>query len=191
MTPVLLVPPAVEPVALADAKSWLKVDSTDDDGLITGLITSARMIIEQATRRRLITQGWRLIADAWPQSGLVAVPLAPFAALDAITVFDAGNNPQALAVTLPFIDATPDAARLSFTAAPLAPGPAIAGIYIDVSVGYGATGAAVPQPLLQAILMLIAHWYENRGDVLADSGAVRLPASVAALVAPFRAVRLT
>ena len=191
MTPVLLIQPAVEPVALADVKSWLKVDNTDDDGLIGGLITSARMIIEQATRRRLITQGWRLIRDAWPESGLIPIPLAPFAALTAITVFDASNNPQNLAVTLPIIDTTPDAARLLFSAAPLAPGRAIAGIYLDVTIGYGATGAAVPQPLLQAHFMLIAHWYDNRGDVLADSGAVRLPASVAALFAPFRAVRLT
>lgn len=191
MTPVLIAPPLVEPVALGDVKNWLKVDVTDDDGLITGLITSARMMIEQATRRRLITQGWRLIRDAWPESNLIALPLAPFVALTAITVFDVDNNPQSLAVNLPFIDTTPDAARLLFATAPLAPGRAIAGIHLDVTIGYGATGVSVPQPLLQAVYMLVAHWYENRGDVLTDSGAVRLPASVAALIAPFRAMRLT
>ena len=37
------------------------------------------------------------------------------------------------------------------------------GIELDVEVGYGDAPADVPEPLRQAIRLLVAHWYENRG----------------------------
>jgi uncharacterized phiE125 gp8 family phage protein len=46
--------------------------------------------------------------------------------------------------------------RASFFGAPPAPpGRASAGIEIDVVVGYGATAESVPEPLRQAIRMLV------------------------------------
>ena len=70
-----------------------------------------------------------------------------------------------------------------------APGRLAAGIEIDVVSGYGDDAADVPQPLRQAIRLLVAHWYENRG--LAAVGAVTvLPSTVAALIAPYRMLSL-
>ena len=56
----LITPPAIEPVTLAEAKAHLKVDTTDDDTLITSLIAAARARAEWHTRRAFITQGWML-----------------------------------------------------------------------------------------------------------------------------------
>ena len=50
---------------------------------------------------------------------------------------------------------------------------------------------AFPRPLRQAMRLLVARWYENRGDVEADADMARTPAAVAALVAPYRRVRLS
>jgi len=55
--------------------------------------------------------------------------------------------------------------------------------------GYGATAAAVPAPLRQAVLRLAARWFEERGDV-ASCDAWGLPGPIAALIAPFRRGRL-
>ena len=66
MTPICITAPALEPLSLAEAKDWLKVDSTADDTLILELITAARIHIEQATRLLLLTQSWKLVADQWP-----------------------------------------------------------------------------------------------------------------------------
>lgn len=62
-------------------------------------------------------------------------------------------------------------------------------IEIDIAVGFGATAAAVPAPLRQAVLRLAARWFEQRGDV-AGRDAQALPVAIAALVAPFRRGRL-
>jgi uncharacterized phiE125 gp8 family phage protein len=43
-----------EPVTLAEAKTWMKVDYTDDDDLITSMITGAREDIEQELHLKLV-----------------------------------------------------------------------------------------------------------------------------------------
>jgi uncharacterized phiE125 gp8 family phage protein len=46
----------------------------------------------------------------------------------------------------------------------------------------------VPEPLRLAIRMLVAHWFEHRGDL--EDEARGLPSAVLALVRPFRTIRL-
>jgi uncharacterized phiE125 gp8 family phage protein len=62
-------------------------------------------------------------------------------------------------------------------------------IEIDVLAGFGSSASAVPALLRQAVLMLAARWFEQRGDVVGRDAAA-LPAEIMALVAPFRRARL-
>jgi uncharacterized phiE125 gp8 family phage protein len=61
-------PPSVEPVLLADAKTFCRVDASDtqDDLLITGLIQAAREYCETFTRRTLINTGFVQYLDWFP-----------------------------------------------------------------------------------------------------------------------------
>jgi len=59
-------PPNVEPVLLADMKNYMKVVYSDDDLLITGLITAARELIEGYTGRSYVTKGYIQTMDAFP-----------------------------------------------------------------------------------------------------------------------------
>ena len=186
MNSVLLVPPSDEPVSLADAKAWLRIETGDEDALVTALIPAARTIVEAATRRLLVTQTWRLSFDAWPSA--LAIPLAPVASVAAMRVYDTAGVSQAIDPTTYRLFDTPDRAQVVFSLPPPAPGRAAAGIEIDVVAGYGAS-SDVPQALRQAMLMLIARWFENRGDAV-EAGKGELPASAAALIAPFRRTRL-
>jgi uncharacterized phiE125 gp8 family phage protein len=68
-----------------------------------------------------------------------------------------------------------------------APGKARNGIEIGLRAGYGASPDAVPATLRLAIRILVAHWFENRGDVI---GEQILPPEAMALVAPFQRARL-
>ncbi len=70
------------------------------------------------------------------------------------------------------------------------PGRAVRGIELDVTVGYGDTPADVPQVLLQAIRMLVAHWYDNRGLVSIGASVAMMPPSVNAMIASHRVLSL-
>ena len=58
-----------------------------------------------------------------------------------------------------------------------------------MSAGYGAA-TGVPQAIRQGILLLAAHFYENREAVSMEPGAAELPLGVAALWRPYRVLGL-
>jgi len=62
----LITPPALEPISLADAKTHLRVDLTEDDTLISALISATRDYVERYCRRGLLTQTWLLAIDHFP-----------------------------------------------------------------------------------------------------------------------------
>ncbi|HEY8161310.1 MAG TPA: phage head-tail connector protein [Methylocystis sp.] len=190
MRPMLIGAPAIEPVSLAEAKSWLREDASDEDQLIQALIVSARMTLEAYTRRFFITQSWRLVYDAWPRSAdtqsSLFIPFAPFQSIVAVRVFDAhgvGADIDAATYRAPASD---DGGRVTFLAAPPHSSRKADGIEVDFTVGYGDLVNETPEPLRRAIMILVAHWREKRGDDANDA----LPNAVMQLAASFRRRRL-
>ena len=76
MALILITPPAEEPVTLAELKAWCRVDTSDDDALITGLGIAAREYVEQALGRQLVTATFDLIYDAFPEAA-IRIPRPP------------------------------------------------------------------------------------------------------------------
>lgn len=191
MPSILLTPPAGEPVSLADMKAFLRVEYDADDEVIASLIASARLHIEAQTRRALLMQVWRLTRDVWPAGGIVPLLPVPLIEVEAVRVFRADGGADAIDPEIFALDKVSAPARLGFTPGALpAPGRAFAGIEFDIVAGYGEEADAVPAPLRQAIRLLVAHWHENRALVAASGEVASVPASVAALIAPFRVLSL-
>jgi uncharacterized phiE125 gp8 family phage protein len=188
MSSVLLTAPAVEPLSLAEAKAFLRVEHNDEDDIIAAMISASRIHVETQTRRALLTQSWRITADAWPPDGRLKVAPAPLRALVAARVYDFAGVAHAVDPGAFVVDAAASALAFAPWALP-SPGRLAAGIEVDGVTGYGDAAGDVPEPLRQAIRLLLAHWYENRG--LASLGAVTiLPVTVAALIAPYRLLSL-
>lgn len=187
MSSILLTTPAAEPLALDEAREFLRVEHNDDDELIAALIAGARLHIEAQTKRALITQSWRLGLDAWPESGRIGVRPAPLQAVTAARIYGAEGSAEML--DLQSFVRVLDSTEIAFVpwAMPV-PGRIASGIELDLRVGYGDTALAVPEPLRQAMRLLVAHWYENRG--LVAEAAAALPETVAALIAPYRMLSL-
>jgi uncharacterized phiE125 gp8 family phage protein len=184
----LLTPPAAEPLSLAEAKTFLRVETADDDPLIAAFIAAARLHVEAQTGLALVTQSWRMVLDCWPANGRIAVRPAPLQALAAARVFDFDGEarvidlqsfvPDASASTLAFIPcALPMPTRIA------------AGIELDFTAGFGDAASDVPEPLRQAIRFLVAHWHENRA-VVAGAEVAPVPPNAAALMGPYRRLAL-
>lgn len=174
----LNMPPAEEPVSLAAARAWLRVESGDDeDALIASLIAAARTRAEWHTSRAFVTQAWTLWLDRSP--GCIELPLAPLQAVTAVTLRGADGISAAL-------DA--DAYAVSGQHLLLAHPPRLLrardGISIAFTAGYGAA-QDVPAPVCQAILQITASLYEHRGGDNAPT-----PDSALALLAPYRSLKL-
>ena len=181
--------PAVEPLSLDEAKHYLRVEHDDDDALIASLVSSGRNQVEALTRCGLLTQTWRFVRDCWPENGRIIVKMGPLRELLAVRVF----NESGIANTLDPASFVVNAAGW-IIAAPgwslPAPGRGVAGIELDVEIGFGDNPSDVPPPLLQAVRMLLAHWYENRGLIAIGQTVAMMPASVNALISSQRVLSL-
>ncbi|WPO39006.1 head-tail connector protein [Tardiphaga sp. 42S5] len=189
MSALLLVPPASEPLSLAEARQFLRVEHADDDAVITALIAAARAHVEALTRRALLTQTWRFMLDAWPANGRFTPRIGPLKTLLVARVFDASGVAQALDVESFVADSAAHVIAAPCWALP-APGRAVAGIELDVICGFGALASEVPVDLLHALKILLAHWYDNRGLAASGGGAAMQPAGLHALTAPYRGLSL-
>jgi len=180
--------PAAEPLTLADLKAWLRLDGSDEDDLLASVLSAARLAVEEAAGQPLVTQDWRLVLDAWPPDGILTLPLAPVQAVTAMRVRDATGGATVLPANAWLLDAAGDPPRLALSGSPPVPGRRLGGIEVDLTAGYGPP-AAVPEPLRMAVRLTAARLFEHRGDGPDETGAA-VPPVAAALIAPFRRVRL-
>lgn len=185
-------PPADEPVALADVRAFLRIGVEDEDALIARLAKGARERVEEITGRALMPQGWRMAAD-WAEGQVAggwrgfALPRPPFLSLTEVRVVGADETSVALAVEDIRIRSDAGLVQLPLSHAAYGGARVWRPVEIVWQAGY-ADADTVPEALKTAILMLTAQAWERRDGVGAPLGA--MPAAVAALVAPFRVMRL-
>jgi uncharacterized phiE125 gp8 family phage protein len=173
-------PPAQEPVTLAAAKAWLRVESgNDEDDVIAALIAAARTRAEWHTGRAFVTQGWTLWLDR--PAPVIELPLPPLQAVTAVTLY----APDGGATVLGSGDYTADLAGSRLLLKAMPPNlRATNAAAIAFTAGYGAA-AAVPPDIGQAILRIVAALYEHRGGEPAPD-----PGTALALLAPYRIIHL-
>lgn len=182
--------PAVEPVSLDEAKAHLRIDGTSEDALVASLILTSRLHIEAALGLALIHQGWRLILDSWPKGGIVRVPLSPLTSVAEVRVKNAAGVGDVVAAADYSVVVAGRPQRLIAKGAWPVPGVAAAGIEIDFTAGFGVAAEDVPAPIRQALLLLIAHWYEHRDPVEIGAPQTSVPHAVNRLLGPYRPVRV-
>lgn len=192
MTMILLSAPTAEPITLGEAKAHLRVDTDAEDTLIQSLIMASRLHIEAALDLALITQTWRLRRDTWPSSRTLTLPIRPIQSVISVKVYDDDDIPRAIDPASFILDGAANPARLVWRGNGSAPASGLAanGIEIDFVAGHGDGPADVPQPMRQALLLLIAHWYENREPVEIGATATVIPGAVSDLLGPYRRRRL-
>jgi phage conserved hypothetical protein, phiE125 gp8 family TIGR02215 len=182
--------PASEPVTVAEAKAHLRVDGVAEDTLIASLILTSRLHIEAALGLALVTQSWRLQLDRWPDPRDVELPLRPLQSVDEVRVVSEAGDPTIIAASQYLVDVASVPPRLVRRNGLPQPGQVARGIEIDFTAGYGIAAADVPGPIRQALLLLVAHWYEHRDPIEVGSADMAIPSAISELLAPFKVPRL-
>lgn len=188
--PVLVIPPADSPVSLAEAKANCRVDAqnTDEDGLISSLISAATSMLDGYSGilgRCLVTQTWEVTTDS-----VTRCIRLPFPATDVvIEVRDSsGGSDTVLASNYSLLqDERGSYVRFNDDYSYPSDLAEVAAVRIEVEAGYG-DPADVPAAIRQAILLLVAHWFANREAVNVGNITSALPFAVDALITPFRRI---
>lgn len=192
----LVTAPTIEPITLPEAKAQCRVDTSDEDALIAGLISAARQYAETYTHRALVTQTWDLKYD-WFPCGPIELPLPPAVSVTSITYLDTAGASQtwSSANYLTEFPVGPKASHARLTPAYGVSYPSTYSVMNAVTVrfvcGYGSTAAlalaAIPASIKAGIKLLVSHWYEQRTPVNVGNLVSPIPTTVDALLWPYKA----
>jgi uncharacterized phiE125 gp8 family phage protein len=159
----LITPPSLLPVSLAEAKMQCRVDTADEDSLISGMIAAATDKAEHYTGRAIMAQTWELSLDAFRSA--IELTRIPVANISQFTYLDAQGVEQSLSPSQYYLVNSDD-----FTSAYLVPSVNMVwpstGSYpnactVRFVAGY-ANASAVPPAIKQWVLICVAAMYEYR-----------------------------
>lgn len=193
----LVTAPSSEPLTLDQVKDHLRLvkGETSQDDYLLRLLKAARQKVEDLTGRKLVTQTWNLYRDQWPDSDYsdILLPFAPLQSIAStgITYTGATGGTTTFSSTAWDDDtvSVPPRVVLKYGASwPSATLAQMNPITVRCVVGY-TTPSLVPEPLLQAVLLLVSHYYEFREPVVVGQAGftiAEVPKSVDALIADYR-----
>ena len=201
----LVSPPAEEPVSLTDAKLHLRVDFTDDDALISALITAARQAAETITGRQIVTARWRMVLDSFPGPSLMGVPAGspftlpghailipkcPVQSVVSIQYQDMAGIWQSMPTSDYVVDLACEPARITPVFGKIWPItlPQIGAVSVTFDTGYGAA-ASVPEGIKSWIKLRVGSLYAHREEVAALSrGRIETLPFIDGLLDPYKVV---
>lgn len=147
-----------EPATLAEAKTQCIVDHTDDDALITSLITRARVQVENKTRLSLVEKTVVLTVEL---KGCFKLPFGPIRSITTIERRQGFTDDDPDWVPLTSDEYRTEGADFITIISP------VCGTYrVSYTVGYTDSAGLFPieEGLKDAVLAQVAFLYENRGD---------------------------
>ena len=179
MTFIIDIPPAEEPVSLAEVKTRLRIDHAHDDALISRLIRAARLHIEGAANLALVSRTLTAYLPL-PHAGPLSVAIWPLSAVLSVSLLRDGQA-SLLSADAYEVDLVAKPCRLHLKRGSLLTARDDITMAVQMVAGFGAA-SDVPADLAEAVLQLACEWYAP-GEGLA-------PDAVARMVAPYREVRL-
>lgn len=185
--------PAAEPILIDEAKAHLRVSGSDDDSYITSLIKAARHKAEEMTNRQLISATWKAYLDEFPKAGKeIELMHCPAADVTGITYVDSNGDTQTWDTAEWQKDVFSEPARIipAYGCSWPSARKQLNSVAITFTAGYGASGSSVPEPIKQAMLLMIGHWYENREDVVIGRISTAVPMASKYLLETYKIISI-
>jgi uncharacterized phiE125 gp8 family phage protein len=157
-------PPAVEPITLEEVKLFGRIDGSDEDTLITSIITGVRQKVELYLNRALIEQTITLIMDWW-NTFEILLPQPPLLSITKVETIDEDDVATEYAATNYYADRESIPGRLIIkrgSTLPTNTDRLAGGFKITYKAGYGSTASYVDTIIKNAMKEWAVLQYENR-----------------------------
>jgi len=201
--------PTSEPITRVEAKSFLRVDISDDDTLIDNLIQAAREFCEEYTGRTLINTTYKLSLDGFVEDNVPIkeglyqapymnfykryIPLArpPLASVTSVKTFTDDDTESTFASSKYYVDTQRNPGRVVLRDGETWPtslrvANAIEIVYV---AGYGSAASSVPSALKVGIREHVTYLYEHRGEV--EANLKNFPLICKQLYQPYRVLNFS
>lgn len=177
--------PETGPLSLSRVKEHLRVSGDDENSLLTGYLLAAARLVEDYTGLSVLSATYRQRLDSFAGSaGAIRLLRSPATSVTGIAYTDADGNSATMEVADVTLEGDAIPSRVYPNAGESWPSNvSVRGGAVSVTfvAGY-ASGDAVPKHLVQAIYLLVGHWYENREGVVVGMSAMTVPMAVDALL---------
>ena len=179
----LVTAPAAEPITTAEAKAQMRIEHSDDDTLIERLVDTAINFVDVtgSLGKAMITQTW----GEWftPNPGVISLSLGPVQSVSAIKYYDTDNNIQTATLSDFYVLGPSSRTTIKPKAGKSWPTTFTRddAIKVEYVIGYGDAASDVPDSVRHALMMLVAHFYENR-ELSVDRAMAEIPFGFEALI---------
>ncbi len=180
MTMTLIQPAVLPATLLSELKAYLRIDTADDDALLSGLLRAALAQAEDFTGLVLLSSVWRENRVALQT---IALGKAPFISLVALTLLDPLG--VTTAVALPTVQVSTDMNDEATVKLAVAPLP-LSRITLDYIAGMASDWNGLAEALRLGIIRQAVHLYSHRDEP--QTAGLALAAS--ALWRPYKRLRL-
>ena len=182
-----LTPPVNSPL-LPYAKEQLVIENADHDTLLRRLIDAAVIYITLASRKVLFNLTREMVLDSFPDKDFIDLYTAPLVSVEAFTTF---NEADVADSTFTGYTVDTPGARLLLKDSAYWPSNlrGNSAVRIAYTVGHGSNMAQMPPELVQAVMLLVGHWYQNRAAGGCDITA-EMAFGVSDIIAQTRVMRL-
>jgi uncharacterized phiE125 gp8 family phage protein len=188
--PTLSTAATATPITYEEAVAHLRVDADDEEELIRLYIDSAVAYLDGyygVLGRALVTQTWVQKYDGW--DAYLYLPVFPVASITSVVYLDttgasttvSASDYQLFADECGYYVAFDQA--FSYPSVSVETGPTVTVTYVA-----GQAVTSVPASLKHALLLLVAHAFENREPISIGGISSKMVFSIEHLIAPYRRV---
>ena len=200
-------PASSEPLTSAETRAFLRLEDNVETSLVTSLITTARIMVENLTGLVMINtvvkqsldgvgeydvpiyEGTRVAPFLTQYKNFIELEKNPVSNVGSVHFYDDSDNQSTWATSNYYVDTVRRPAKIYLRDGGSFPTDLrrANGLEVNYTCGFGANATDVPEALRVAMLQLVAHLFEHRGE--SEDRAVAIPVMVDKLIQPFKILR--
>ena len=196
--------PTQEPLTLQEVKEYLRVEDNTDERNLRPLIESARRLVEEHLNRTLMQTTYQQFLDSFDEyedplfegvrqgpylnyyKNYIDLVKSPVISVTHIKTYQDDDSATTMAASKYYVDNAREPSRIVLRQGETFPTALRVANAIEIQYVEGYTSPyQVPEPIRLAILQIIAHMYEHRGDMGNAAEAMMMPSMCKRLLSPY------